>query len=190
MSHKIYLPSRWKNGAESIGIETTGYLWPNLTLCLFIPCQNFACASSTELYGVLLLNKPCRQSHQYQGRTSGRMLFLLACIHPVTSCRAGWSYVIHGRLEFHPSMSWGSSMQAALCIQARIMHAHLFYLGIDDFALSDLCNHMLKCSGIEAFPTRCALWPVQTDRVQRSEIEYFPTCCVFCMRKNGACYCV
>ena len=127
MSHKIYLPSRWKNGAESIGIETTGYLWPNLTLCLFIPCQNFACASSTELYGVLLLNKPCRQSHQYQGRTSGRMLFLLACIHPVMSCRAGWI--------FHPSTSsgsFGSSKQATPCMQARIMCIQSFYLGIDD----------------------------------------------------------
>ena len=45
------------------------------------------------------------QSHLYQGRMSGGALFLLACIHPVMSCRAGWSYVIHGRLEFHPSMS-------------------------------------------------------------------------------------
>ena len=59
-----------------------------------------------------------------QGRTRRRALFLLACIHPVTSYRAG--------LIFHPSTSsgsFGSSMQAASCIQARITHAHLFYLG-------------------------------------------------------------
>ena len=69
------------------------------------------------------------QSHLYQGRTSGCALFLLACIHPVMSCRAGWI--------FHPSMSlgsFGSSKQAAPCMRARIMCANLFYLVIDDFA--------------------------------------------------------
>ena len=80
------------------------------------------------------------QSHLYQGRTSGPVLFLLACIHPVTSCRAGWSYIIHGRLEFHLSMSSGSSMIAALCIQARLTHAHSFYLGIDDFAMAQVVS--------------------------------------------------
>ena len=61
---------------------------------------------------------------------SGCALFLLACIHPMTSCRAGWI--------FHPSISsgsFGSSKQAAPCMQARITLAHLFYLGIDDFDL-------------------------------------------------------
>ena len=62
-----------------------------------------------------------KQSHLYQGRTSGHALFLLACIHPVTSCRAG--------LSFHPSMSSGSSKQAIPCIRARIMLTHSFYLG-------------------------------------------------------------
>ena len=52
---------------------------------------------------------------------------------PLWSYMAGWSYVIHGRLEFHPSMSSGSSLIAALCIRARLMHAHSFSLGIDDF---------------------------------------------------------
>ena len=59
-----------------------------------------------------------------QGRTCGHTLFLLACIHPVMSCRARWI--------FHPSISsgsFGSSMQAAPCIWARITHALLFYLG-------------------------------------------------------------
>ena len=49
------------------------------------------------------------QSHLYQGRTSGGALFLLACIHPVTPCRAGWSYIIHGRLEFHHTRPAGVS---------------------------------------------------------------------------------
>ena len=68
------------------------------------------------------------QSHLYQGRMSGCAFFLLACIHPVMSCRAGWI--------FHPSMSlgsFGSSKPAALCMQATITCAHSFYLGIDDF---------------------------------------------------------
>ena len=58
-------------------------------------------------------------------------LFLLACIHPVTSCRAG--------CIFHPSMSlgsFGSSKLTKPCMQARIMRSHSFYLGIDDFAIS------------------------------------------------------
>ena len=69
-----------------------------------------------------------KQSHLYQGRTNGYSFLLLACIHPVMSCRAGWI--------FHPSTSFGSfssSKLAALCMQARIMWAHSFYLGIDDF---------------------------------------------------------
>ena len=69
-----------------------------------------------------------KQSHLYQGRTNGCALFLLACIHPVTSCSAG--------SIFHPSTSsgsFGSPKQAAPCMQARIMCAYLFYLGIDDF---------------------------------------------------------
>ena len=59
---------------------------------------------------------------------SGCALILLACIHPVMSCRDS--------CIFHPSTSsgsFGSSKQAAPCMQARIMLAHLFYLGIDDF---------------------------------------------------------
>ena len=71
-----------------------------------------------------LIPKPLLyQSHLYQSRTSGRTLFLLACIHPVTSCRAGWI--------FHPSTSFGSfgsSRQAAPCIQAIITCANSFYL--------------------------------------------------------------
>ena len=65
------------------------------------------------------------QSKSYnQGRTSERTLYLLTCIHPVTSCRAGWI--------FHTSMSlgsFGSSMQATPSIQARIIRAHQLYLG-------------------------------------------------------------
>ena len=41
-------------------------------------------------------------------------------LHPSTSHTAGWSYVIYGRLYFHPSMSLGSSISAALCIQPKI----------------------------------------------------------------------
>ena len=69
------------------------------------------------------------QSRLYQGRMSRDVFFLLTCIHPVTSYRAGWI--------FHPSTSlgnFGSSKLASLCMQARKMRAHLFYLGIDDFA--------------------------------------------------------
>ena len=60
-----------------------------------------------------------------------RSFFLLACIHLVTSCRADWI--------IHPSTSlgsFGSSKQAAPCMQARIKCSHLFYLGIDDFGSS------------------------------------------------------
>ena len=57
------------------------------------------------------------------------MHLILACIlHPSTSHRAGWSYVIHGRLYFHPSTSSGISISAALCIQPKIWRARLFYL--------------------------------------------------------------
>ena len=72
----------------------------------------------------------------FQGRMSGCVLFLLACIHPVTSCRAGGI--------FHPSISlgsFGSSKQATPCMEARIMHAHLFYLGIDYFVYTN-CLHI------------------------------------------------
>ena len=56
-----------------------------------------------------------QQSHLV--RQNERVHLILACIlHPSTSHRAGWSYVIHGRLYFHPSMSSGSSISAALCI--------------------------------------------------------------------------
>ena len=34
--------------------------------------------------------------------------------------------------------SFGSSKQAAPCMQARIIRAHLFYLGIDDFGFKSL----------------------------------------------------
>ena len=76
-----------------------------------------------------ILQMPCWAKSSYQGRLSGHAFFLLACIHPVTSCRAGWI--------FHPSTSlgsFGSSKLAALCMQARITCTHSFYLGIDDFA--------------------------------------------------------
>ena len=49
-------------------------------------------------------------------------------LHPSTSHRAGWSYVIHGWLYFHPSTSSGSSISAALCIQPKIWRARSFYL--------------------------------------------------------------
>ena len=79
----------------------------------------------------ILLNKQAGKCQKFsawkskssnQGRTSGCAFFLLACIHPVMSCRAGWI--------FNPSMSlgsFGSSKQAAPCIRARMTHAHLFY---------------------------------------------------------------
>ena len=41
---------------------------------------------------------------------------------------AGWSYIIHGQLYFHPSMSLGSSISATLCIQPKNWRAHSFYL--------------------------------------------------------------
>ena len=69
-----------------------------------------------------MMNKYIICHYLYQGRTSGHEFFLLACIHPVMSCRAGWI--------FNPSMSlgsFGSSKQAAPCIRARMTHAHLFY---------------------------------------------------------------
>ena len=104
-----------------------------------------------------------RQSHLYQGRMSGPALFLLACIHPVTSCRAGWSYVIHGRLEFHPSMSSGSSMIAAPCIQARLTHAHLFYLGIEDFVWKACLVYLIRCLWLKVIePTRAHYFRVVT----------------------------
>ena len=100
---------------------------------ILLPCQlsQFcfpAIKANFKSKQYLFTSRP-HQSHLYQGRTSGCPLFLLACIHPVTSCRAGWI--------FHPSMSsgsFGSSKQATPCIQARIMCAHSFYLCIDDFA--------------------------------------------------------
>ena len=49
-------------------------------------------------------------------------------LHPSTLHRAGWRYVIHGRLYFHPSMSSDSSISAALCIQPKIWRARSFYL--------------------------------------------------------------
>ena len=93
-------------------------------LCL-VRCKNRPVDGAT----ICLSSWPLTiQSHLYKGRMSGRTLFLLACIHTVTSCRDGWI--------FHPSTSsgsFGSSKQAAPCMQARITLAHLFYLGIDDF---------------------------------------------------------
>ena len=87
---------------------------------------------------------PIVQSHICQCRTSGRALFLLACIHPVMSCRAGWI--------FHPSTSsgsFGSSKQAAPCMQARVTCAQSFCLGIDDFAL---CHAVLQeCQGHQQY---------------------------------------
>ena len=59
---------------------------------------------------------------------SGHALFILACIHPVISYRAGWNFYLSTSLGI-----FRSSKQAAPCMQARIMRAHLFYLGIDDF---------------------------------------------------------
>ena len=56
-----------------------------------------------------------------------------SCLHAFIQwrqARAGWI--------FHPSTSlgsFGSYKQAALYMQARKMHAHSFYLGIDDFGL-------------------------------------------------------
>ena len=49
-------------------------------------------------------------------------------LHPSTSYRAGWSYVLHGWLDFHSLTSSGSSKQAELCIQPKIRHARSFYL--------------------------------------------------------------
>ena len=76
--------------------------------------------------------KKCYRCSLYIFHLSGCALFLLACIHPGMSCRAGWI--------FHPSISSGSfssSKQAASCMRTRIMRAHLFYLGIDDFGLGE-----------------------------------------------------
>ena len=54
-----------------------------------------------------------------QGRTTGYTLFLLACIHPVTSCKAGWI--------FHPSTSSGSSKgsfrRPQYCVHLQKTHA-------------------------------------------------------------------
>ena len=88
------------------------------------------------------------------------MLFLLACIHQVTSCRAGWI--------FHPSTSSGSfssSKQAAPYMQARITHAYPFYLGIDYFdfyCLRPVQTVSVKCSGIGCFV--CCLRKMQRVR--------------------------
>ena len=67
------------------------------------------------------------QSHLVRQNEWARLI--LACmLHPSTSHMAGWSYVIHGRLYFHPSMSSGSSISATLCIQPKIWRACSFYL--------------------------------------------------------------
>ena len=64
---------------------------------------------------------------EYKGRQTARLI--LACmLHPSMSHTAGWSYVIHGLLYFHPSTSLGSSISAALCIQPKIWRACSFYL--------------------------------------------------------------
>ena len=101
-------------------------------LHFFVECGNFDSnvrKPDTKLF--------IRQAiYLFQGRMSGCVLFLLACIHPVTSCRAGGI--------FHPSISlgsFGSSKQATPCMEARIMHAHLFYLGIDYFVYTN-CLHI------------------------------------------------
>ena len=78
-----------------------------------------------DVYGYTAVSM---QSHLFQGRTSGRAFFLLACIHPVTSSK-GW-------LNFSSIYVIGQLWQAAPCMQARKMHAHLFYLGIDDFGFN------------------------------------------------------
>ena len=75
------------------------------TYCFYIPC--------------LVLSSKVEQSAR---------LILTCMLHPSTSHRAGWSYVIHGWLYFHPSMSLGSSISAALCIQPKIWCARSFYL--------------------------------------------------------------
>ena len=86
---------------------------------------------STKPVNMLLFNiskaaesKQVKSKSVYQGRTSGHTLFLLACIHPVMSCRANWI--------LHPSTSLGSFKQATPCMQARIMCSLSFYL-VGDF---------------------------------------------------------
>ena len=74
-------------------------------------------------------NSAGNQSHVVRQNERARLIF--ACMpHPSMSYRAGWSYVIDGWLDFHPTMSSCSSNQAALCIQPKIRHTCLFYLTI------------------------------------------------------------
>ena len=116
---------------EAIFYSTCGVWWPpHQGPELFYRCisHNIQYLHFEVLFkapgtkGVSRTNK-LESGSSNQGKMIGRMLFLLACIHPVMSCRASWI--------FHPSASlgsFGSSKQAAQCIQARIMCAHLFYL--------------------------------------------------------------
>ena len=102
---------------ERLLMQTVQYL---LVVASLIYSHLFVAA---KMWFVQKINKTCGAKSSNQGRTSGCEIVLLACIHPVTSCRAGWI--------FHPSMSldsFGSSKQAVLCIQARTMCAYSFYL--------------------------------------------------------------
>ena len=62
----------------------------------FISCDISIDLSSkvivTDTFSFLIDDTYLPQSHLYQGRTSGGAYFLLACIHPVTSCRADWIF--------------------------------------------------------------------------------------------------
>ena len=82
--------------------------------------------------GKQLWQRMCR-NFQNEPKSSSKVermgALIFACmLHPSTSYRAGWSYLIHGWLDFHPSTSSGSSNQASLCIQPKIRCARLFYL--------------------------------------------------------------
>ena len=71
------------------------------------------------------------QSHLYQGRMSGRTLFLLACmVWLAQSCQS----CPMTQMDEKSSRPCMTSLDE--CMQARITHAHLFYLGIDDFGLT------------------------------------------------------
>ena len=90
-----------------------------------------------------------------------------SCLHAFIQwrkARAGWI--------FHPSMSlgsFGSYKQAAPCMQARKMHTHSFYLGIDDFGVhltafelicvhqthSNLGRRLFTCDDYEKFIEMC-----------------------------------
>ena len=72
-------------------------------------------------------------------------------------------------------MSSGSSMISVLCIRARLIKTHTFYLGIDDFGSVLLSVHNLIGLKEEAMPTYLK-YDTLDDMYLNLPFSYLPFC--------------